>query len=217
MMGSNDIAGAAGSFRQAVAQRSRVGGRSSGSGVGLGASGDLKGAVAKLSRAVALRPDPRGHPIQSWGCPLVCRGKIPSRGGTLWPRRSGSTRLTALPPACAALPTVTRATFAAARACCQRSRGDPAHPARMFYFDLGIVFLRKNDLPHALGQFEAGLNLPSAGRSSAGSGRGDQRIEARQWRSRSGRGAVSAWAGCSGLGGAEARVRHRGVGIGRAS
>jgi len=30
------------------------------------------------------------------------------------------------------------------------------------YFDLGVVFLRLGQLPHAIGQFEAGLNLPAS-------------------------------------------------------
>jgi len=36
--------------------------------------------------------------------------------------------------------------------------------APLAYFDLAVVFLRTGDLDHAIGQFEAGLNLPGASR-----------------------------------------------------
>ena len=36
--------------------------------------------------------------------------------------------------------------------------------APLAYFDLAVVFLRKGDFDHAIGQFEAGLNLPAASR-----------------------------------------------------
>ncbi len=53
-----------------------------------------------------------------------------------------------------------------------RDRSVAALPAT--YVDLAIVFLRSGDLDKALGQFEAGLNIPSPSASRARLGHGDR-------------------------------------------
>ncbi len=126
-------------------------------GLALGRARELPGAIESFRRAIALRPDFADANF--------------NLGAALW--YSGEKM-----KAAAALDEALRLNPSAAEVCslrgiAYRDAGDLASARRMLqravalnpklpagYFDLGVLFLRMQQLPHALGQFEAGLNLP---------------------------------------------------------
>ena len=127
-------------------------------------SGDLNGAVAALGEAVAQDPSVAEMHFHL-GAALWYKGDRERATQAL----DESLRLNpAFPPA------------ASLRAVAAREAGDLDSARRWFqraialdtkapsgYLDLGLVFLRMKKLPEALGQFEAGLNLPVAAAAPA--------------------------------------------------
>jgi tetratricopeptide (TPR) repeat protein len=124
----------------------------------LGQQGNLPSALTHLQRAVALRPE---------------SSEVHYNLGAAWWYSGFKDRAVAelresvrLDPAAGAshafLGTALRemADVAGSRASLQRAIA-LLPPTASVYVDLGITFLRAGRLEHALGQFEAGLNLPS--------------------------------------------------------
>jgi tetratricopeptide (TPR) repeat protein len=125
----------------------------------LGQQGDLSSALAHLERAIALRPESAASHY--------------NLGVALWYSRSKERALTELresvrldPSAGAShafLGTALRENgdLTGARVSLQRAIA-LLPPTAAVYIDLGITYLRAGDSDKALGQFEAGLNLPSS-------------------------------------------------------
>ncbi len=124
----------------------------------LGQQGDMPNALIHLERAVALRPD--------WA---EARYNL---GVALWYSGSKEKAISELRESVGwiqlrapAMPFwehhfVRRGDLSGARLSLQRALALlPPLPAT--YIDLGVVFLRAGDLNHAMGQFEAGLNVPN--------------------------------------------------------
>lgn len=146
-------------FRQAAAADPESPDAHNALGLALGRAGNLPGAIEEFNRALALHKDF----ADAWY----------NLGAALW-------YLGDKPKSTAALDEALRCNPAAAaayslRGLAYREAGDYASAVRMFqralalnpsspisYFDLAELFLRANSLPAALGQFEAGLNLPAA-------------------------------------------------------
>jgi tetratricopeptide (TPR) repeat protein len=126
----------------------------------LGQQGNLPEAVAELERAVGLRPD-LADAHYNLGVALWYRGD----------RDRGIAELresTRLDPAAGASYAFLGAALrdakdaAGARVSLQRAIA-LLPPTAAVYIDLAIVYARAGDVGHALGQFEAGLNLPASG------------------------------------------------------
>lgn len=122
----------------------------------LGQQGNLSQALPHLERAVALRPD-SGDAHYNLGVALWYSGQ---RDRAVTELRE-STRLDPAAGASYAFLGSSlreRGDTAAARASLQRAIA-LLPPTAAVYIDLGSVFAHAGDLPHALGQFDAGLNL----------------------------------------------------------
>ncbi len=127
-------------------------------GLALGRAGDLRGAGEELTKAVALRPA-FAEAQFNLGAALWYSGDKAKAGAAL----DAAIRLDpALAPAYGL------------RGIALRDSGDLDSGQRLLqralalqpdlphaYFDLGVLFLRRQEMPSALGQFEAGLNLPA--------------------------------------------------------
>lgn len=129
-------------------------------GLALGRSGDLKGAVNKLAKAVALQPTSADAQF--------------NYGAALWYSGDAAKAAVALDESLRLDPA--NAPAYSLRAIIHRDRGDNDEAQRLFqralallpdqphaYFDLGSLLLRRGQFSTALGQFEAGLNLPARG------------------------------------------------------
>ena len=158
-MERGDVPGAIQLARKAVAADAGAAATHSALGLLLGRSGDLKGAVESFSRAVALEPA-FGETHYHLGAALWYAGDRSKAAAEL-------ETAVALNPASGeayslrALAYREAGDLDSARRNCQRAIAvNPKLPVA--YFDLGVLFLRLNRLEQALGQFEAGLNLPGA-------------------------------------------------------
>lgn len=130
-----------------------------GDGITAGKAGDMRGAIAHLTKAVQLSPG-------------VAEAHF-HLGAALWYSGEKARAVDELDAAMRLNPASAEAY--ALRALAYRDANDLESASRMLqraiaiqpqfqagYFDLGVVFLRLSDFPHALGQFEAGLNVPAA-------------------------------------------------------
>ena len=161
-----------------------------------------------------LRPGPAGRacrpPSPTWSARWRCGPNPPrptttsaSRCGTAAPRTGpwpSCGRASTLDPAAggsqAFLGTALRETgdLAGARASLQRAIA-LLPPTAAVYVDLGITYLRAGDLDKALGQLEAGLNLPGAVAARAGLGLGHRRPpQGARRRARAGPRRTTCWA-----------------------
>jgi tetratricopeptide (TPR) repeat protein len=124
----------------------------------LGQRGDLPSALTHLERATALRPD-LAEAHYNLGIALWYSGSRPRAVSEL---RESIKLEPASGPSHAFLGNALRDTgdLAGARASLQRAIA-LLPPTAAVFVDLGIAYLRAGELERALGQFEAGLNLPS--------------------------------------------------------
>ena len=128
-------------------------------GFALGQQGDLPAAVGHLERAIALRPD-SSEAHYHLGVALWYSGEKERAAAQL---RESVKLDPAAGEAHAFLGTVLRerGDWAGARVSLQRAIA-LLPPTAAVFVDLGITYLRAGRLDHALGQFEAGLNVPLA-------------------------------------------------------
>lgn len=128
-------------------------------GIEAGKSGDLKRAIAHLTKAAQTNPGLAEAHFHL--------------GAALWYSGEKAGAVEELDAAMRLNPAAAEAY--ALRALAYRDASDLESARRMLqraiaiqpqfqagYFDLGVIFLRLSDFQHALGQFEAGLNVPAA-------------------------------------------------------
>jgi tetratricopeptide (TPR) repeat protein len=153
-----DVTAAVAAFRRGCAKDPGSAEAFNALGLALGRARDLQGAVENLRKATALEPE-------------LAEARF-NLGAALWYAGDKGGSAKELDEAIRLNPASVEAY--GLRGLAYRDAGDLGNAKRVFqrsialspaqqvgYFDLAAVFLRLNEVGHAIGQFEAGLNLPA--------------------------------------------------------